>query len=104
MPITIDERNLKSGLLGLVVALVEIIQEVLECEALRRMESGRLKEEEVDRLGMSLMELDEALDRIKRENDIEDTVNKLRLDLDKVVEESLDIIANPERWEEAEAR
>jgi len=50
------------------------------------------------------MELDEALDRIKRENYIEDFVNKLRLDLDKVVEESLDLIINPERWEEAEAR
>ena len=104
MPINIDENNLKSGLLGLVVALVEVIQEVLEREALRRMESGRLKEEEIDRLGMGLMELDEALDRIKRENDIEDIVNKLRLDLDKVVEESLDLIVNPERWEEAEVR
>jgi len=104
MTINIDENNLKSGLLGLVVALVEVIQEVLEREALRRMESGGLKEEELDRLGMGLMELDEALDRIKRENYIEDFVNKLRLDLDKVVEESLDLIINPERWEEAEAR
>lgn len=102
MPINIDENNLKSGLLGLVVALVEVIQEVLEREALRRMESGRLKEEEIDRLGMGLMELDEALDRIKRENDIGDMVDKLRLDLDKVVEESLDLIAYPDKWEEAE--
>jgi hypothetical protein len=101
MPINIDEDNLKSGLLGLVVTLVEVIQEVLEREALRRMDSGRLKEEEVDRLGMGLMELDEALDRIKRENDIDDMVNKLRLDLDKVVEESIDLITNPEMWEEA---
>jgi len=104
MPINIDENNLKSGLLGLVVALVEVIQEVLERETLRRMGSGRLKEEEIDRLGVGLMELDEALDQIKRENDIDDIVNKLRLDLDKVVEESLDLIANPERWEEAEVR
>ena len=104
MPIKIDENNLKSGLLGLVVALVEVIQEVLEREALRRMESGRLKEKEIDRLGMGLMELEEALDRIKRENDIDDVVDKLRLDLDKVVEESLDLIVNPERWEEAEVR
>lgn len=102
MPINIDEDNLKSGLLGLVVALVEVIQEVLEREALRRMESGRLKEEEIDRLGMGLMELDEALDRIKEENDIEDIVNKVRSDLDRVAEESLDLIINPERWEEAE--
>ena len=102
MPINIDEDNLKSGLLGLVVALVEVIQAVLEREALRRMESGRLKEEEIDRLGMGLMELDEALDRIKEENDIEDIVNKVRSDLDRVAEESLGLIINPERWEEAE--
>lgn len=102
MPINIDEGNLKSGLLGLMVALVEVIQEVLEREALRRMESGRLKEREIDRLGKGLIELNEALDRIKKENNIDDVVNKVRSDLDRVVEESLDLIINLGRWEEAE--
>ena len=101
MSINIDEDNLKSGLLGLVVALVEIIQEVLELEALRRMDSGRLKEEEIDRLGIGLMELDEALDRIKQENEIYDIVDNIRQDLDKVVEESIDLIVNSQINEEA---
>lgn len=104
MSIKIDENNLKSGLLGLMVALVEVIKEVLEREALRRMESGRLNEEEIDRLGMGLMELDEALHRIKHENELEDTIDKLRFDLDKLVEESIDLIANPERWVAEEAK
>jgi hypothetical protein len=99
MPIEIDEDNLKSGLLGLVVALVEVIQEVLEREAIRRMESGRLKDEEVDRLGMGLMELHAALEHIKKENHLEKTVRSVRNDLDKLVEETIDIMANPERWE-----
>ncbi len=100
MPIKINEDNLKAGLLGLVVALVEVIKEVLEREALRRMESGRLNEREIERLGKGLMELNDALEHIKAENSIEDTVRSLRVDLDKLVEETLDVLANPERWEE----
>jgi len=102
MPIEIDEDNLKSGLLGLVVALVEVIQEVLEREALRRMESGRLKEEEIERLGKGLMELDAALKHIKEENGIEGLVRSVRSDLDKLVEETIDVMANPEKWQQAE--
>ena len=99
MPIEIDEDNLKSGLLGLVVALVEVIQEVLEREAIRRMEFGRLKDEEVDRLGKGLMELHAALEHIKKENNLDRIVRSVRADLDKLVEETIDIMANPERWE-----
>ncbi len=57
MAIRLDEKNLKSGLLGLVVALVEIIQELLERQALRRIEGGSLSDMEVERLGESLCEL-----------------------------------------------
>jgi len=101
MPIEIDEDNLKSGLLGLVVALVEVIQEVLEREAIRRMESGKLMEEEIERLGKGLMELDAALKRIKEENGIKDLVRSVRSELDKLVEETIDVMANPERWQQA---
>jgi hypothetical protein len=101
MPIEIDEHDLKSGLLGLVVALVEVIQEVLEREAIRRMESGRLNEKEIERLGKGLMELDAALRHIKEENGIEDLVKSVRSDLDKLVEETIDTMANPEKWEQA---
>jgi len=101
MPIEIDEGNLKSGLLGLVVALVEVIQEVLEREALRRMESGRLREEEIERLGKGLMELDHALRHIKEENAIEDLVRSVRSDLDKLVGDTIDLMANAERWAQA---
>jgi hypothetical protein len=98
--IEIDESNLKSGLLGLVVALVEVINKVLEREALRRMESGRLREEEIDRLGKGLMELEVALERIKNENGINNVVEQIRVGLDDVVEESVELMANSESYGE----
>ena len=102
MPVNIDEDNLKQGLLGLVVALVEVIQEVLERQAVRRMESGRLSEQEIERLGMALSDLNEALDNIKKDNDLEDAVKSVRDSLDQVADEVIDKFLNPERWGEAE--
>ncbi|MBU4256287.1 MAG: gas vesicle protein K [Candidatus Thermoplasmatota archaeon] len=104
MTVNIDEKNLKPGLLGLVVALVEIIQETLERQALRRMEGGRLNEEEIERLGNALMELNEALEHIKKENGIEDVVGAIRNDLDRVTDEAVGKIINPERWKEETAK
>ena len=95
MVIDIDEDNLKQGLLGLVVALVEIIEEALVRQAMRRIESGRLSEQEEARLGEALADLDEALEHIKKENDIEDVVESVTDGLTEVA----DIFLNPERWE-----
>ncbi len=102
MPVNIDEGNLKQGLLGLVVALVEVIQEVLERQAVRRMESGRLSEGEIERLGMALSELNEALDSIKKDNDLNDAVKSVRDSLDQVADEVIDKFLNPDKWGEAE--
>jgi len=104
MPIEIDEENLKSGLLGVIVALVEVIQEVLEREAIRRMGSGQLSENEINRLGNGLMELDVALKRIKTENGIVKLVQSVRSDLDKLVEDTIDVIADPEKHEKQKVR
>jgi len=100
VPININEDNLKQGLLGLVVALVEIVQEVLERQALRRIESGRLNDEEVERLGQALADLDEALENIKKENDIEEAVESVRDGLDQISDEVIDKFLNPRRWAE----
>jgi hypothetical protein len=100
MTINIDEENLKEGLLGLVVALVEIIEEVLERQAIRRMEGGRLSDEEMERLGDALSELDEALEKIKVDNGIEDAVKSVRDGLDNVAENIVDQFIDPEKWTE----
>jgi hypothetical protein len=98
--IAVDERNLKQGVLGLVMAVVEVIRDVLRIEALKRMESGRLTEEECERLGEALMDLDTALEEIKQEQGIAESVQAVRDGLDKIVDDVIDKIVNPERWQE----
>jgi hypothetical protein len=89
MSVNIDEGNIKQGLLGLVVALVEIIQEVLERQAVRRMEGGRLNDQEIERLGLALADLKEALENIKKDNDLYAAVESVRGDLDKVTDDMI---------------
>lgn len=101
MPIDIDENNLKHGLLGLIVALVEIIRDALKHQALRRMEGGSLNDEEVERLGSALEEIDVAIDQMKREQGISEAVKSVRDGLDDIVDDVLDKMINPERWEKS---
>lgn len=98
--VDLDEDNFKHGILGLVIALVEIIRDALKLQAFKRMEGGSLTEEEIDRLGRALSDLDVALDEIKEEHGIADTVQSVRDGLDDIVDEVLDKMINPERWAE----
>jgi len=70
MPIDIDEKNLKHGVLGLVVALVEIIKDALRLQAFKRMEGGSLTDEELERLGEALMDLDIAIEEMKKNREL----------------------------------
>ena len=98
MPININEDNLKHGLLGLVIALVEIIRDALKHQALRRMEGGSLSDEEIERLGTALEEIDIAIDQMKKEQGISETVKSVRDGLDGLVNDVLDQIVNPAKW------
>jgi hypothetical protein len=100
MPISIDENNLKQGVLGLVIALTEIIRDALKIQAFKRMEGGSLTNEEMERLGEGLMDLDIALEEIKEEQGIGESVKAVRDGLDEIVDEVVDRILNPERWQE----
>ena len=98
--IDIDANNLKHGVLGLVIALVEVIRDALKLQASKRMEGGSLKEDEVERLGQALMELDTAIEQIKEEQGIAQAVQSVRDGLDNVVDDLLDQMINPEKWTE----
>ncbi len=100
MAIKIDENNLKHGVLGLVLALVEVIRDALKHQAYRRMENGSLSGEEIERLGRALLCLDEAIAEIKEEQGISESVRMVREGLDDLVDEMLNNMINPERWEE----
>jgi len=105
MVLDIDEKSLKHGVLGLVIALVEVIRDALKLQAMKRVEGGSLTEEEVERLGQALMDLDIAIEEIKREQGIVESVRSVRDGLDEIVDDVLDRMINPERWkEEAEQR
>jgi len=103
--IDIDEKNLKHGVLGLVIALVEIIKDTLKIQAVKRMEGGSLTEEEMERLGEALMDLDRAIDEIKQEQGITESVKSVRDGLDNLVDDVIDQFLNPRRWQkEIESR
>jgi hypothetical protein len=105
MPIDIDENNLKQGVLGLVIALTEIIRDALRLQAFKRMEGGTLTEEETERLGEALMDLDIAIEEIKEEQGVIESVKAVRDGLDQIIDEVVDKMVNPERWkEEAEEK
>jgi len=101
MPIDIDEDNLKQGVLGLVIALVEIIRDALKHQAVRRMEGGSLSDEEIERLGKALKELDIAIEQIKEDQGVTEAVRSVRDGLDNLVDDVIDKLISPERWEEA---
>lgn len=100
MTIKVDSDNLKEGLLGLVVAVVEILKEALQRQAIYRLESGSLREEEAERLGMAFKNLDETIEKIKKENNLESVSNQIIGQLDNVVDEAVNKIINPEKWVE----
>jgi len=48
----------EQGLAKLVLTLVEFIRQLLERQAIRRMEGGRLTDEQVERMGLALERLE----------------------------------------------
>jgi hypothetical protein len=77
--IELDPERIKKGLGQLVLTLVELIRQLLEKQALRRIEGGSLKEHEIELLGLTFLELSEQMKRLKQEFGLTD--EDLNLDL-----------------------
>lgn len=101
--IKIDEDNLKHGVLGLVLAVVEILRDALQNQATRRIESGTLRDDEVERLGVALADLDEAIEGIKREQGLQQAVQSVRDGLDDLVNDVVQKTLDPSAWTERSA-
>ena len=59
--INVDPEGLEQGLAQLVLTLVELVRQLLERQAVRRMEGGSLTDEEVERVGLALMKLEDKV-------------------------------------------
>ncbi len=57
--------DIETGLARLVLTVVELLRQVMEHQAIRRMEGGSLSDDEVEQLGLSMMRLQERLEEIK---------------------------------------
>ena len=51
-------ENIEQGLAKLVLSLIELLRQLLERQAIRRMEGGSLTEEQVENMGEALMKLE----------------------------------------------
>ncbi|MFT4890097.1 MAG: hypothetical protein ACI9YT_001010 [Halobacteriales archaeon] len=89
-----DTDGAHSGLVALVLTVVELLVEALEREAIRRMESGELSEEEIERLGRTIQSLWAEIDRLKDEEGVEEQVEELRGDLDSLIDDAVQDLTN----------
>ena len=62
-----DEHSLQRGLAQLVLLLVEILGELLERQAVRRMAAGSLDDDEAERLGATFLALHRRVDELYEE-------------------------------------
>ena len=74
-----DRDNLEKGLAQLVLTLIELLRQLMERQALRRIDGGSLTPDEVERLGETFMLLEERMEELKEAFGLED--EDLNLDL-----------------------
>ncbi len=70
---------MRRSVLKLVLTLVELIRQLLERQAIRRMESGTLNDDETESVGLALMRLQETVLDLAKQFDI--APEELNLDL-----------------------
>jgi hypothetical protein len=69
----------EQGLARLVLTLVELLRQTLERQAIRRMEGGGLSDEEIERMGVALFDLEQKMAELREIFDLEEA--DLNLDL-----------------------
>jgi hypothetical protein len=74
-----DPENVAKGLGQLVLTIVELLRQLMERQALRRIDAGGLTDEQIERLGTTFMELDKRMEQLRAEFELEP--EDLNLDL-----------------------
>ena len=60
-----DPESVERDLFKLVLTVIELIRQLMEKQALRRVDEGDLTDEQVEGLGLGLMHLEQAMDELK---------------------------------------
>jgi hypothetical protein len=74
-----DAESVERDLFKLVLTIVELVRQLMEKQALRRVDEGDLTDEQVEGLGLGLMHLEEAMEQLKSRYDL--TTADLNIDL-----------------------
>ena len=77
--VTADPEKVEQGLAQLVLTLIELLRQLMERQALRRLDEGTLSDEQIERLGTTFMKLAERMDELKETFGLRD--EDLNLDL-----------------------
>ena len=70
--VNLEGQKLQKGLSKLVLTIVELLRQILERQALRRVESGTLSVEEVERLGLAFIQIKQKITEISKEFGLND--------------------------------
>ena len=60
-----DAESVERDLFKLVLTVIELVRQLMEKQALRRVDEGDLTDEQVEGLGVGLMHLEEAMNELK---------------------------------------
>jgi predicted DNA-binding transcriptional regulator YafY len=74
-----DPESVERDLLKLVLTIVELVRQLMERQALRRVEQGDLSDNQVEDLGLGLMHLERAMTELREQYGL--TQADLNLDL-----------------------
>ena len=77
-----NPEEVRRAVLKLVLTLVELIRQLMERQAIRRMEAGTLTDDETESVGLALMRLQETILDLAKQFDIDPS--ELNLDLGPV--------------------
>ena len=61
----VDRESVERGLAGLVLTVVELLRQLMERQAVRRVDVGDLTEAQIERIGATLMALEEQMQRLR---------------------------------------
>jgi hypothetical protein len=74
-----DPESVERDLFKLVLTIIELIRQLMEAQALRRLDEGDLTEDQIEGLGLGLMHLEEAMEDLKSRYGL--TADDLNIDL-----------------------